>query len=257
MARALAIIPARLGSTRLPGKVLLDRTGTPLIQHVWENARRATCLSRIVVATDDERVAAAVRGFGGECVMTSPAHPNGTSRLHEACERLGIAESPGDEVIVNVQGDEPDLEPALIETGVRALLDAPRGVDAATVAVPFGPGEDPASPSIVKVVRRLDGTAMYFSRAMIPFDRDGAAGAEARPLRHLGLYIYRRRFLARYVRLASTPLEQAEKLEQLRVLEHGLPMAVAVATPTNPVAAGIDTPEQYEAFVRTFGGRRG
>lgn len=252
---AIAIIPARLGSTRLPGKVLLDRTGKPLIQHVWENARRAPCLARVVIATDDDRVAAVVRGFGGECVMTSPSHPNGTSRLHEACEHLGIAESPGDEIIVNVQGDEPELEPALIEAGVRALIEAPPGVEAATVAVPFAAGEDPANPNMVKVVRRLDGTALYFSRSLIPFDRDGAA--ETRPLRHLGLYVYRRRFLARYVRLTPTPLEQSEKLEQLRVLEHGLSMAVALATSAKPIGAGIDTPEQYEAFVRSFLGRRG
>lgn len=246
----IAIIPARLGSTRLPGKVLLDRTGRPLIQHVFESAKRARCLSRVVVATDDDRVAAAVRGFGGECVMTSPSHPNGTSRLAEACEGLGIPASPGDEIIVNVQGDEPELDPSFIEAAVAALTSAPPHVETATIAVPFGKGEDPANPNMVKVVRRLDGTALYFSRALVPHDRDGEHGVESRPLRHVGLYVYRRRFLARYAGLTPTPLERAEKLEQLRVLEHGFAMAVAVGT--GSVGVGIDTPEQYEEFVKRW-----
>lgn len=246
----IAIIPARLGSTRLPGKVLLDRTGWSLIRHVYEAAKRAACLSRVVVATDDERVAAAVRNFGGECVMTSASHPNGTSRLAEACEVLGIAASPGDEIIVNVQGDEPELDPAFIEAAVAALKNAPAHVETATIAVPFAEDEDAANPNLVKVVRRVDGTAMYFSRALVPHDRDGERAAEARPLRHVGLYVYRRRFLARYAGLAPTPLEQAEKLEQLRVLEHGFAMVVAVGS--GAVGVGIDTPEQYEEFVRRF-----
>lgn len=246
MAPVIAIIPARLGSVRLPGKVLLDRTGKPLIRHVWENARRAACLSRIVIATDDERVADAVSRFGGECVMTSPEHPNGTSRLAEACDRLAIPASPGDEIIVNVQGDEPEMDPELIEAAVGALRGAPQTVECATAAVPFAPGDDPANPNIVKVVRRLDGAAMYFSRSPIPFDRDGGGTPL---LRHIGLYAYRRRFLPRYIRLMPGVMEQAEKLEQLRILEHGLPIAVAVHAPRSPVAPGIDTPEQYEAFV--------
>lgn len=250
----IAIIPARLGSTRLPGKVLLDRTGKPLIQHVWENARRAPCLARVVIAADDERVRLAAERFGAECVMTSPDHPNGTSRLHEACTRLGISDTPGDEIIVNVQGDEPALEPALIEEAVHALTSAPPSVEVATVAVPFQKGDDPANPNLVKVARRLDGTALYFSRARIPFDRDAAAPPDSAPLRHLGVYVYRRRFLAKYVALAPTPLEQSEKLEQLRVLEHGHAIAVARAEPTTPVGVGIDTPEQYEAFVVNFHG---
>ncbi|MBL8745672.1 MAG: 3-deoxy-manno-octulosonate cytidylyltransferase [Phycisphaerae bacterium] len=245
----MAIIPARLGSTRLPGKVLLDRTGKTLIQHVYETAQRASCLSRIIVATDDPRVADTVRAFGGECVLTSPSHPNGTARLAEACRVLALPESPGDQIIVNLQGDEPEMPPALIEAAVDALRRSPPTVETATVAVPFAPGDDPVNPNLVKVVRRPDGTAMYFSRAPIPFDRDGEARADAKPLRHLGLYVYRRRFLARYATLRETPLERTEKLEQLRVLEHGLSMAVAVFEPDGPLGAGIDTPEQYEAFV--------
>ncbi len=248
----IAVIPARLGSTRLPGKVLLDRTGQPLVRHVYDAARRATSLTRVVVATDDPRVADAVRSFGGECVMTSPAHPNGTSRLAEACDRLAIPASPGDEIVVNVQGDEPEMDPALIDAGVAALRSAPVGVETATAAVPFLQGEDPANPNLVKVVRALDGCALYFSRAPIPHDRDAEQLPDARPLRHVGLYVYRRRFLARYAALAPTPLEGAEKLEQLRILEHGFRMSVAVVTPSRAIGAGIDTAEQYEDFVRRW-----
>ncbi|MDX2114830.1 MAG: 3-deoxy-manno-octulosonate cytidylyltransferase [Planctomycetota bacterium] len=248
----IGIIPARLGSTRFPGKVLADATGRPLIRHVVEAARRAPSLARIVVATDDDRVAHAVRSFGGECVLTSPDHPNGTSRLHEACARLSIPEAPGDEIIVNVQGDEPEIEPALIEAGIAALRAAPWGVDASTVALPISDPADAANPNVVKVVRRQDGAALYFSRSLIPFDRDNSGAAA--PLRHVGLYVYRRRFLARYVTLAPTPLELAEKLEQLRALEHGLPMAVAL--PENAASlrapAGIDTAEQYARFVERW-----
>lgn len=256
-APVIAIIPARVASARLPGKVLLDRTGKPLIQHVYEAARRASCLERIVVATDDERVAAAVRRFGGEVVLTSTSHPNGTSRLAEACERLGMPASPGEQIIVNVQGDEPEIEPGLIEAGVRALREAPAGVEVSTVAVPFSPEEDPREPHLVKVVTRLDGCALYFSRSAIPFDRDRPGIASTLVRRHIGLYVYRRRFLARYAGLAPTPLELEEKLEQLRVLEHALPMAVASYEPGGPIRAGIDTPEQYEAFVQRQSGGAG
>jgi 3-deoxy-manno-octulosonate cytidylyltransferase (CMP-KDO synthetase) len=247
----IAIIPARLGSTRLPGKVLLARTGKPLIQHVYEAARRVRCLSRVVIATDDRSVREAVLAFGGECIMTSPAHPNGTSRLAEACDALGLAsDAEGERIIVNIQGDEPEIEPALVEGAVGALIAAPTGVAASTVAVPFAPSEDPTNPNIVKVVRRRDGTALYFSRSRIPFDRDATGGDDAVALRHVGLYCYHRWFLARYAALEPTPLERAEKLEQLRILEHGHAIALSVAPAGSARGIGIDTPEQYEAFVR-------
>jgi 3-deoxy-manno-octulosonate cytidylyltransferase (CMP-KDO synthetase) len=242
-----AIIPARLGSTRFPGKVLAARTGKPLIRHVVEAAARSQAVSRVVVAADDRRIIEAVLEFGGEAVLTGE-HANGTSRLAEAARVLGLS---ADSVVVNVQGDEPELEPSLIDEGVRALLgsDAPM----ATVAAPFGPGEDPRDPNIVKVVRRLDGSALYFSRALIPFPRDpGTAGTP--PLKHIGLYVYRRPFLDTYVSLAPTELERTEQLEQLRVLAHGHAIAVAV-TAARP-HAGIDTPEQYEAFVARQSARR-
>jgi 3-deoxy-manno-octulosonate cytidylyltransferase (CMP-KDO synthetase) len=240
-ARAVAIIPARLGSTRFPGKVLAADTGWPLIRHVWESARRARTLSRVLVATDDARVLDACRGFGAEAVLTRADHANGTSRLAEAADALGL---PDASLVVNVQGDEPDLEPPIIDAAVHAIESS--HADAATVASPFQPGEDPADPNLVKAVLRQDGTAMYFSRALVPHRRDRGAPVHAEPLRHVGLYVYRAGFLRRYVTLAPTPLEQTEMLEQLRVLEHGYSMAVAVR-PCR--AGGIDTPEQYAAFV--------
>lgn len=242
MDKATVIIPARLGSTRFPGKVLADRTGRPLIRHVYESAGSASTVGRVVIATDDDRVRAAADGFGAECVMTSREHLNGTSRLAEAAAALDL---PGDAVVVNVQGDEPEIEGTLIDACVRGLVEGVAPV--ATVATPLGPGEEASDPNIVKVVRRLDGFALYFSRAWIPFQRDPGAPAPIRPLRHVGLYAYRRSFLDRYLLLAPTDLERTEQLEQLRVLAHGFAIAVAVCNTRAP--AGIDTPEQYEAFV--------
>ncbi|MCC6661685.1 MAG: 3-deoxy-manno-octulosonate cytidylyltransferase [Phycisphaerales bacterium] len=239
---ATIIIPARLGSTRFPGKVLADRTGRPLIRHVYEAASRARGVERVVVATDDDRVRRGVAAFGGHVVMTRPDHPNGTSRLAEAAAILGL---PPDAVVVNVQGDEPEIEPAVIEAAAAALVGGSAPV--ATVACPLSAGEDAANPSIVKVVRRLDGTALYFSRALIPFPRDGVGLA---PLKHAGIYAYRRSFLDTYTRLIPTELELTEHLEQLRVLAHGFAIAVAVVESAGH--AGIDTPEQYEAFVERW-----
>jgi len=237
----IVIIPARLGSTRFPEKVLASRTGKPLVQHVYEAAKQARSASRVVIATDSERVAVAVRAFGGEVVMTREDHPNGTSRLAEAATILNL---PPDAVVVNVQGDEPEVEPDAIDAAVRALIFS--GAPMATVAAPFGAHDDPSNPNIVKVVVGASGRALYFSRALIPFDRDAAGGKDSRPLRHVGLYVYRRAFLDVYLSLDSTPLERCEKLEQLRVLEHGHDIAVAI---TREASAGVDTPEQYNSFV--------
>ncbi len=248
-ARATVIIPARLGSTRFPGKVLADRTGWPLIRHVYERAKLARCAARVVVATDDQRVRAAVEGWGGACVMTSPEHPNGTARIAEAARVLGQG---ADAIVVNAQGDEPELEPALIEAAVGALERS--GAPMATAAVPFAVGEDAANPALVKVVLAGDSTALYFSRSVIPFNRDGAP--TVRPLKHIGLYAYRRSFLDTYLALPPTELEAAEQLEQLRALYHGHRIAVAVLDIRTH--GGIDTPEQYEAFVaRWSAGRSG
>jgi len=243
------LIPARLGSTRFPAKVLAAETGRPLIVHVCEAA--AACLGeaaarRLVVATDDERIAAEVGRAGFEAVMTSPDHPNGTSRLLEAAARLGLGD---DEVVVNVQGDEPEIEPAVIRGAVEGLLGVP-GASCGTVASPFGPDEDPQRPSVVKAalgpLDAASGTAraVYFSRAAVPFPRDPQAGPGF--LKHVGLYAYCVAALRRYAGLAPTPLERTEGLEQLRWLEHGLTIGVAVRRASHH---GVDTPEDYAAFV--------
>jgi len=243
----VAIVPARFASVRFPGKPLADRTGKPLIRHVHEAVARCRRIGRIVVATDDDRIADAVRGFGGEVAMTRADHPNGTSRIAEVAATLDAG------IVVNVQGDEPSIEPALVDAAIGALLARP-DCPMATVASPFGPDEDPNDPNLVKVTLAADGTALYFSRAPIPFWRDRdrertldpAALPPAVPLKHVGLYVYRRDFLVRFPALPPTPLERTEQLEQLRALEHGHRIAVAIG---DAPFHGIDTPEQYEAFV--------
>jgi 3-deoxy-manno-octulosonate cytidylyltransferase (CMP-KDO synthetase) len=234
----VGMIPARLGSTRFPNKVLAARTGKPLVQHVWENARHATTTTRLLVATDHHAVQVACEAFGAEVVLTHPDHPNGTSRLEEAARLLGL---PDDAIVVNIQGDEPEMEPELLDAVVAACIET--GAEVATIASPFTSADNPNNPAIVKVVLSQAGLALYFSRSCIPFPRDATA---CNPLRHVGLYAYRVGFLHRYVSLPATPLERSESLEQLRVLEHGFRIAVAVRPST---ATGIDTPEQYDAFV--------
>jgi len=235
---SIAIIPARMGSTRFPGKPLANKTGKTLIQHVVEAAERAGSVSRVVIATDDERIRVAVEAFGGEAVMTGE-HENGTSRLAEAAGLLGLGP---DEIVINVQGDEPEIEPSVIDAAVGALVDS--GCPIATVASPLPTTGDATDPNVVKVVLRSDGRAMYFTRAGVPYARTDDLPAAR--LRHVGLYVYRRAFLDVYAGLGSTPLERTERLEQLRVLEHGHDIAVAVVESRHE---GIDTPEQYEAFV--------
>ncbi len=236
--RTVAIIPARYGSTRLPAKPLLKQTGRYLIQHVYENVAKARRLQGVCVATDDQRIFEAVHSFGGQAVMTREDHPSGTDRLAEAAAKLGLAD---DDVVVNVQGDEPEMNPAYIDTLVDLLL--AKRTPMATLAAPLEAGQA-QRPSSVKVVLASTGLALYFSRARIPFDRDGIGASY---LLHLGIYAYRKDFLLTYAKLPSTPCEQAEKLEQLRALEHGYPIAVAVVPAAN---FGIDTMEDYEAFVK-------
>lgn len=229
---------------------MADRTGKPLIRHVVEQTARSKRIDRILVATDDERIAAAVRSFGGEAVMTSPRHENGTSRIAEVADTLDCA------IVVNVQGDEPSIEPGLIDAAVAALEARPE-CPMATIASPFGVAEDPADPNLVKVVLSARGTALYFSRSPIPCWRDRlraladdpTAAPAAGPLKHVGLYVYRRAFLAEFVRLPATPLERTEQLEQLRVLEAGYSIAVAIG---EAPFHGIDTPEQYDAWVAAW-----
>jgi 3-deoxy-manno-octulosonate cytidylyltransferase (CMP-KDO synthetase) len=244
---AIAVIPARFGSTRFPGKPLACETGKPLIQHVVERACAASRIAQVIVATDDELIADAVRAFGGDVCMTRSDHPNGTSRIAEVVESMPADRS---QIIVNVQGDEPEIEPVLIDQLVDGLI-ADTEAPMATLASDFTNDEDPADPNIVKVVTDVNGRALYFSRALIPCARDGVRPTP--PLKHPGLYAYRRNFLLNYATLRATPAEQAEQLEQLRALEHGFAIAVIKA---QVLHHGIDTPEQYAAFVKRCAARR-
>jgi 3-deoxy-manno-octulosonate cytidylyltransferase (CMP-KDO synthetase) len=239
----VCVIPARFASTRLPGKALLSATGRPLIQHTIEAARRAQSLQQIIVATDDERIAAAVTAAGGTVMMTRADHPTGTDRVAEVAARL-----EGARVIVNLQGDEPEVSGAALDQ-VVALLDSDREAPMATLATPIRDEAVYRDPACVKVVRSARGRALYFSRSPIPCHRDGLPDpASANPpvaYLHLGLYAYRREFLLNLSSLPPSPLEAAEKLEQLRVLAAGYPIAVGLV---DEPSIGIDTPEDYERF---------
>lgn len=236
---ATVVIPARYGSTRFPAKILAAETGRPLVQHVVDQARKCSRVREILVATDDERIVAALSPFGTRCVMTSPTHQSGTDRIAEVARLLR------DEVIVNVQGDEPEIEPEIIDALVERLETSDD--DMATAATPFAADADPANPNIVKVVLGLDGRAMYFSRAPIPFRREPLNSANASYYHHLGIYAYRRQFLLEFASWSPTPCERTEKLEQLRALEHGRSIYVLKVARATP---GIDTLEQYVAFVQ-------
>ncbi len=262
--QATAIIPARFGSTRFPGKPLANKTGKPLIQHVVEQVQKAKLVNRIVVATDDQRIYDAVQAFGTQAVMTRTDHQNGTSRIAEAVQLIetppttqspvmaqrALAGVSPTQIILNVQGDEPEIEPTVIDQLIQGLTNDPHA-PMATLASPFADDEDPNNPNIVKLTVDQNGHALYFSRSLIPHHRDTptqASPLEAQAyLKHPGVYAYRRDFLLKYVTLPPTPLEEAEKLEQLRALEHGYKIAVIQTTTRHH---GIDTPEQYEAFVK-------
>lgn len=230
----VGILPARWGSSRFPGKPLHPIAGKPLIRHVWEQCQRCRRLDEVVIATDDERIFAAARDFGARVVMTSPEHPTGTDRLAEA-----IAALPTAGIIINIQGDEPLIDPELIDE-LAAVMTGEPGLDMATAANPLDPA-DPAvqDPNVVKVVTALDGRALYFSRSPLPFFRHAVAGLPV--YRHKGIYAYRRTFLERFVTWPPSPLERAESLEQLRALENGASIRVLPTLDTSP---GVDTPEQ-------------
>jgi len=240
MPDVIAIIPARMGSTRFPGKALAADTGTPLILHVAEAVAAAGTVSRVLVASADPEIAVACERGGVEHALTAPGHPNGSSRIAEVSAGLQA------DIILNVQGDEPEIEAATMDATVRALVEDQQA-DVATAAAPLQPHEDPDDPNLVKVVTGRDGRALYFSRSDVPADR-AASGVER--LRHIGIYAYRPAVLAAYANLDPTPLETAEQLEQLRLLEHGYRIAVARVSAAHP---GIDTPEQYAAFVARVG----
>lgn len=235
MSRAAIIIPARWGSTRFPGKPLHMLAGKTLIQHVWERCKSIPGVDDIIVATDDMRILEAGFSFGAEVALTSTRHPSGTDRIAEVAKNL---RSTG--ILLNVQGDEPFLDPRLAAKLIKALKMDPRA-QMATAACPLDPA-DLENPNVVKVVCDLAGNALYFSRSPIPYDRDG--GSTPLRLRHLGIYAYRREFLLDFVKKKQTPLEKVEKLEQLRALEHGARIRVLI---TKSVGPGIDTPEDAVA----------
>ena len=238
--RSAAIIPARHASTRLPGKPLCDVTGRPLVLRVLDRVREADCFDPILVATDDERIARAVEDDGGRAVMTSADCASGTDRIAEVARELD------NEIILNVQGDEPLVDPRLLVRVVQALEeDSSAGM--ATAAAPFPGDESPENPNRVKVVVGEDGRALYFSRCPIPYHRD--ARGIVPYLLHVGLYAYRREVLLQLVEWPPHPLERAEQLEQLRALAHGIAIKVVH---TDHAARGVDTPEDLEAVRKAF-----
>lgn len=242
----VALIPARYGSTRFPGKPLASLRGKPMIQHVYERTRLVRGLSRVLVATDDERIAQAVKAFGGEVVMTRTDHPTGTDRLAE------VAQGMSAEIIVNVQGDLPFFPPAMVEDAVSALTSASTAV-MSTVKTPIWDLVEWQNPNVVKVVTDREGIALYFSRSPIPFRRDRQIQAEEQRTilgyRHIGLYVYRREFLFTFTRLPRTVLEQTEQLEQLRALEWGYKISVSE---TERPTVEVDTPEDLQRAEETM-----
>lgn len=242
------VIPARLGSTRLPGKVLRALAGRPLVQHVWEAAGRSGA-DEVVIATDDIGVQQVCEGFGARVCLTDAAHPSGTDRINEVARAAAWA---ADTLIVNLQGDEPLMPPALLRQVAQLLADDP-AADLATLCHPLHEAEAFRNPNVVKLVMDRRGYALYFSRAPVPWKRDGAqAGPALLPMglayRHIGLYAYRAGALAEFSALPPSPLEQCEALEQLRALSHGMRIKVGIAAEAPP--QGVDTEADLLAVER-------
>ncbi len=253
----VAIIPARYGSTRLPGKPLALIGGKPMIQHVYENAAKAPALDRVIVAADDRRVQRAVRNFGGEVIMTSKRHRSGTDRLAEVARKLKV------DWLVNIQGDLPFIKSETISLAVRPMRSDP-SIPMGTVCSPIDDEADWRNPNIVKVVKNVNGFAIYFSRALIPYPRNAISQSSRHRgkkrfwgLRHLGLYVYRRDFLLKFARLRPTVLEQTESLEQLRALHYGYRIFVA---DVDDHSVEVDTPADLaraQRYLKQLEGRHG
>jgi 3-deoxy-manno-octulosonate cytidylyltransferase (CMP-KDO synthetase) len=245
--KIVAVIPARYASTRLPGKPLVPLAGKPMIQRVYERAKQAAHVSRIIVATDDERIVKAVEGFGGEARMTRSDHRTGTERVAEVAAR-----EEGD-VFVNVQGDEPLLDPVAVDTAIASLLEEPAAA-ISTVATTIKTPAEIMDPNVVKTVLDFDGNALYFSRAPIPWVRDTSSKVQVRHLKHLGLYVFQREALLEYPTLPQGELERIEQLEQLRWLENGWKIRVAEVEHD---AVSVDVPEdvaRVEKLLRAMPG---
>ena len=237
--RTLVAIPARWGASRFPGKPLHVIAGKPLVQHVWERCQACREVDDVVLATDDSRIAEAAAGFGARAVLTSPDHPSGTDRVAEAARAF-----PGHDIVINVQGDEPLISPALIDR-LSATLRAEPAVRMITAAAPIHDPSQVADANVVKVVFDHRGDSLYFSRSPLPFVRDASAGAIHH--RHLGVYGFRRDFLFEFVAWPPSLLERSECLEQLRALENGVRLRVVL---TEELSPGVDTPEQAAAVER-------
>jgi 3-deoxy-manno-octulosonate cytidylyltransferase (CMP-KDO synthetase) len=238
--KVLACIPARYGSTRFAGKVLAKDTGRFLIQHTYERACLAKLPDKVIIAADDQRIADATKSFGAECVLTSPEHKSGTDRIAEAVADMDV------EIVVNLQADEPEIDPENIDFLAELLIESP-DCQMATLAADFQSAEQIADPNIVKVITDCNGRAIYFSRSPIPYDREkSGVGKIQQYLRHIGIYAYRKEFLLKITALPQTELEKIEKLEQLRAIENGFSILVGKVKHT---CDGIDTPEQYAEFV--------
>jgi 3-deoxy-manno-octulosonate cytidylyltransferase (CMP-KDO synthetase) len=237
------IIPARFASTRLPGKPLLAIAGKPLIQWVWQCAL-ASGADSVLIATDDERIRGAAATFGAECIMTSPDHASGTDRIAEAVRARGLS---SDDIVVNLQGDEPAMPPDVVARVARVLREIP-GADIATAVAPIESLREFLDPNCVKALSAADGRALYFSRAPVPWPRDSVAANRPTAFlgtwRHIGIYAYRVRSLLQFAAWAPTRLEMTEKLEQLRALEHGMHIHLTALAETP--SAGVDTAEDLE-----------
>ena len=243
--KIIVVIPARYGSSRFAGKVLAKETGKYLVQHTYERALCAKSVDQALIATDDQRVKDACAEFRGDCVMTSVAHQSGTDRIAEA-----VADIDAD-IIVNLQADEPEIDPSFIDL-VAGLLAGNADASMATLLAPFETADDVSNPNIVKCVTDLMGKAIYFSRSAIPYDRNaGGVGEVGCFKRHLGIYAYRKDFLMEYTSLKPSFLEQREKLEQLRAIENGYTILTGMV---DKAWDGVDTEEQYQAFVRRVNG---
>jgi 3-deoxy-manno-octulosonate cytidylyltransferase (CMP-KDO synthetase) len=238
------IIPARYGSSRFPGKPLVHISGKPMIQHVYERSLRAKGLDRLIVATDDTRIADSVRAFGGEFVITRTDHPSGTDRLAEASRILGLSDQ---DIVINIQGDEPLVEPSMIQLLITALEQSPH-CSMATLAYRSMSEREYLDPNVVKVVLDGNGRALYFSRAPIPCRRD-TGDSPMSFLKHLGFYAYRNDFLQAFTHLPPGGLESIEKLEQLRALENGHAIQVALS---RVESFGVDTPEDLDRISEHF-----
>jgi 3-deoxy-manno-octulosonate cytidylyltransferase (CMP-KDO synthetase) len=267
-----AFLPARYGSTRFPGKVLAKDTGKFLIQHVYEQACLAKLPEKVIIAADDKRIAEAAESFGADCVMTSPDCASGTDRIAEAIQKLSAIRYPlsANDIVVNLQADEPEIDPANIDAVAKLLLET-QNYGMATLAAEFQSAAQIADPNIVKVVvacsveRMADskklsatryplsadcGKAIYFSRSVIPYDREKSGiGTVKNYLRHIGIYAYRKDFLLKFTKLPQGRLEQIEKLEQLRAIENGFEILVGKV---KHFCDGIDTPQQYAEFVKRY-----